>query len=378
MLVKSKNLPPYLQDVYVEGITTRIHDGSDSSEEENSHRSSEEDDDKEEDSDEQGGHHRLHELKIRVYNHTVEFKNKLRVVVSTGRGFFLMLPPLPPFSLFMGKGHISKCDLKKLKWVLFPSLGLSMCMWLHGLLHHGQTKSIVFSQVDGRHVIPPVSPSAGLKIYKRFLHVYLKSDFGLLVRFNKYGATGKLMWIVQQCRFQSLHLAACFLSTEIILPHVYRRKLGGMCGNFDQQRQNDWMKPDGTLARNVREFGESWRVWTCTNVQKKVPIHRFSDLSWHAKLYNVNFMKNDPSHWPCLTMYLFLKLLKPCVFSIVITPLKLCGFFCNVTIMLTGKSNSQVRFYCQTTVCSTKAGTNWKRCSDVFLTAGGDNGDIFK
>uniref|UniRef100_H3DCU4 VWFD domain-containing protein n=1 Tax=Tetraodon nigroviridis TaxID=99883 RepID=H3DCU4_TETNG len=162
VLVKSKNLPPYLQDVYVEGITTRIHDGSDSSEEENSHRSSEEDDDKEEDSDEQGGHHRLHELKIRVYNHTVEFKNKLRVVV------------------------------------------------------------------DGRHVIPPVSPSAGLKIYKRFLHVYLKSDFGLLVRFNKYGAT------------------------EIILPHVYRRKLGGMCGNFDQQRQNDWMKPDGTLARNVR------------------------------------------------------------------------------------------------------------------------------
>ncbi|CAG07683.1 unnamed protein product [Tetraodon nigroviridis] len=109
VLVKSKNLPPYLQDVYVEGITTRIHDGSDSSEEENSHRSSEEDDDKEEDSDEQGGHHRLHELKIRVYNHTVEFKNKLRVVVSTGRGFFLMLPPLPPFSLFMGKGHISKC-----------------------------------------------------------------------------------------------------------------------------------------------------------------------------------------------------------------------------------------------------------------------------
>lgn len=87
MLVKSKNLPPYLQDVYVEGVNTRIQDGSDSSEEERSRRSSEENDD-EEDSGELGRHHKLHELKIRAYNHTVEFKKNQGVVVSTGKEFF--------------------------------------------------------------------------------------------------------------------------------------------------------------------------------------------------------------------------------------------------------------------------------------------------
>lgn len=95
MLVKSKNLPHYLQDVYVEGVNTQIHDGSDSSEEEErSRRGSQENDDEEEDSNEQDRHHRLRELKIRVYNHTVEFKKNRRVVVSTGRTFFIYMLPL--------------------------------------------------------------------------------------------------------------------------------------------------------------------------------------------------------------------------------------------------------------------------------------------
>lgn len=94
VLVKSKNLPQNFQHVYVEGTNAQIHDSDDSSEEERSHRDSEENDDEEEDSNEQDGHHRLHKLKIRVYNHTVEFKKNRELVVSTGGPFIDVLPLL--------------------------------------------------------------------------------------------------------------------------------------------------------------------------------------------------------------------------------------------------------------------------------------------
>lgn len=135
MLVKSKNLPQFLQDVYVEGVNTQIHDGSDSSEEERSRRGSEESDDEEEDSEEQDGQHRLLELKIQVYNHTVEFKKNRRVVVSTGRLFSINA------SSCSWKSVISQNvphSFEDAQMGLVPSLGLSMCLWLDGVLHHRQ------------------------------------------------------------------------------------------------------------------------------------------------------------------------------------------------------------------------------------------------
>ncbi|XP_041804903.1 zonadhesin [Chelmon rostratus] len=160
VLVQTKNMPNNLPDVYIEGINTHtVHDDDDSqhhadssTEEDHSHRV------------------RLEEIKIRVYNHTVEFKKKRRLVV------------------------------------------------------------------DGRRSNSPVSPTAGLNIYEHSSHIYLKTDFGLSVKFDGHS------------------------TAEIILPRVYKRKVGGLCGNFDSQKWNDLMKPDGTRARSVQEFGESWRV----------------------------------------------------------------------------------------------------------------------
>lgn len=137
MLVKSKNLPPYLQDVYVEGINTQIHDGSDSSEEDSSRTGGEDNDDEEQDSDKESRPRRIRELKIRVYNHTVEFKKNRRVVVSAGWTFSICFLS---FSLLFvcAKSYIKVCHihLKELRWVWFLVWGFHGHV-LHGALLHG-------------------------------------------------------------------------------------------------------------------------------------------------------------------------------------------------------------------------------------------------
>ncbi|XP_047445265.1 zonadhesin-like [Mugil cephalus] len=193
VLVRTTNLPNNIPDVYIEAINKRtVGDDDDdqeqsdsSSEEDHSHRVRDNDDDNDDDDDdddddkdneddddseEHENHHRLRELKIRVYNHTVELKRNRRLIVN------------------------------------------------------------------GRRTNCPVSPTAGLKIREHSSRIYLKTDFGLSVEFDGRS------------------------SAEIILPRIYKRKVGGLCGNFDGHRSNDKMKPDGTRARSTQEFGESWRV----------------------------------------------------------------------------------------------------------------------
>ncbi|XP_071398227.1 zonadhesin [Centroberyx affinis] len=186
VLVQTTNLPNNLPEVYIEGINTASsddqddneHDDDDSSEERDSHRDSrgrdddddDDDDEHDDDSHEHEEHRRLRELKIRVYNHTVEFKKHRKLVL------------------------------------------------------------------DGRVTRPPVSPASGLKIRVHSSRIYLKTDFGLSVEFDGHS------------------------TAEIILPHMYKRKVGGMCGNFDGKKRNDLMKPDGSQAQSIEEFGESWRV----------------------------------------------------------------------------------------------------------------------
>ncbi|XP_054624523.1 MAM and LDL-receptor class A domain-containing protein 1-like isoform X2 [Dunckerocampus dactyliophorus] len=178
VLVRTKNLPSNLPDVYIEGNNTPIKDDEDNSSEEEDD-GDDDDDENDGDDDENDGdnnsneddeHHRLQGLTVKVYNHTVEFKK--------GQKLF----------------------------------------------------------VDGQRTKTPVSPSLGLKIQKHSSHIYVNTDFGLAVKFDGRS------------------------DAEITLPRVYKRKVGGLCGNFDGRMLNDRMRPDGTMAKTVQEFGDSWRV----------------------------------------------------------------------------------------------------------------------
>uniref|UniRef100_W5N613 Zonadhesin, like n=1 Tax=Lepisosteus oculatus TaxID=7918 RepID=W5N613_LEPOC len=90
--------------------------------------------------------------------------------------------------------------------------------------------------VNGERVRPPFQPLQGLRLSQRSRFVQLHTDFGLSVSFDgKYHA-------------------------EVVLPSTYQSHVRGLCGNYDGRSNNEYMKPDGSLTRNINEFGNSWQV----------------------------------------------------------------------------------------------------------------------
>ncbi|XP_028285469.1 zonadhesin, like isoform X2 [Parambassis ranga] len=90
--------------------------------------------------------------------------------------------------------------------------------------------------VNGERIAPPLNPVGGLSITMNSRQIQLTTDFGLTVRFD--GSS----------------------RGEIILPSTYRHSVRGLCGNYDGLSRNEYMKPDGTVVRDLNAFGDSWRV----------------------------------------------------------------------------------------------------------------------
>ncbi|XP_034553559.1 IgGFc-binding protein-like [Notolabrus celidotus] len=47
---------------------------------------------------------------------------------------------------------------------------------------------------------------------------------------------------------------------KVILPSSYSEETVGLCGNFNGNKGDDYLKLDGTQTKNVNEFGGSWKV----------------------------------------------------------------------------------------------------------------------
>ncbi|XP_077312501.1 IgGFc-binding protein-like [Lithobates pipiens] len=66
--------------------------------------------------------------------------------------------------------------------------------------------------------------------------------------------------IVIQTSFQLTVLYDLVNSIEITVPGEYQGAVCGLCGNFDQQPDDDFRLPSGQLSTNAEEFGAAWRA----------------------------------------------------------------------------------------------------------------------
>ncbi|KAJ1075812.1 hypothetical protein K5549_021662, partial [Capra hircus] len=90
----------------------------------------------------------------------------------------------------------------------------------------------------------PVTLELGaVKVYQSGMSTAVETDFGLLVTFD------------------GQHYAS------ISIPGSYINSTCGLCGNYNKNPLDDFLRPDGRPAMSVLDLGESWRVyhteWKC-------------------------------------------------------------------------------------------------------------------
>ncbi|KAM7013820.1 IgGFc-binding protein-like [Passerculus sandwichensis] len=98
----------------------------------------------------------------------------------------------------------------------------------------GQKRAV---KVNGVSQVVPVTLVPGVSISLSGQYVVLTTDFGL------------------QVKFDGNHRA------EITLPSTYMSKVCGICGNYNGQKADDFLNPDGEMEANSTSLGNSWQVY---------------------------------------------------------------------------------------------------------------------
>lgn len=97
--------------------------------------------------------------------------------------------------------------------------------------------SLIYFQVNYQPWNLPISLNNGqVKLSQVGLYVVIDTDFGLSVLYdwNRYLA--------------------------VTLPDSFAGSVGGLCGNFNNQNDDDLTSPDGTVVSGPAALAESWRV----------------------------------------------------------------------------------------------------------------------
>ncbi|KAL8220199.1 UNVERIFIED_CONTAM: hypothetical protein K2H54_040445 [Gekko kuhli] len=107
------------------------------------------------------------------------------------------------------------------------------------LLVHAMTLKLSEIQLNVNGVfqrLPIVLSNGRLRAYQHGNNVVVRTEFGLVVRYNLlYRAT-------------------------VTIPSSYQGQMCGLCGNYNGQKDDELLLPDGTAASNVAAFGSAWKV----------------------------------------------------------------------------------------------------------------------
>ncbi|XP_051874623.1 zonadhesin-like [Pristis pectinata] len=131
--------------------------------------------------------------------------------------------------------------------------------------------------LNGERVNLPVSVMDLLVVRMSGAYVSLETDFGLLVRFD------------------GIH------HVDVSVPSTYSGLLCGICGNYNGDRNDDIMMPNGSLAADSNMLGESWQVYNGetermkAGSQEKIAlsvVHAWAKTSLSVQHGSVECMRN--------------------------------------------------------------------------------------
>ncbi|XP_053123551.1 IgGFc-binding protein-like [Hemicordylus capensis] len=94
-----------------------------------------------------------------------------------------------------------------------------------------------FLQVDNTFHLLPVTLAGGqLKAYQQGMKFLIQTDFGLIVSYDQV------------------------YQVKVTVPGNYQGQMGGLCGNYNDQNDDEFLLPDGKPVTDVTAFGTAWKV----------------------------------------------------------------------------------------------------------------------
>ncbi|NWH28021.1 FCGBP protein, partial [Grus americana] len=101
-------------------------------------------------------------------------------------------------------------------------------------LRRGKMGTVMVDSIS--HHLPVILSNGKVQVYQHGMGVLLQTDFGLVIRYDL------------------LH------HVMVTVPQSYQGHLCGLCGNYNGQRNDDFLLPSGHQAPNAMVFGSAWKT----------------------------------------------------------------------------------------------------------------------